>query len=130
LEWIDPLMAAGNWMPELVTLAGGCMLLGETGRHSPTIGWPDLRAADPDVVIVTACGFGLERTTREMVALLDHPEWHALRAVSTGRVFVTDGNAYFNRSGPRLVDSLEILAEILHPDRFRFDYGGTGWKPA
>jgi iron complex transport system substrate-binding protein len=128
LEWIDPLMAAGNWMPELVTLAGGRPLLGETGRHSPGIAWEDLRSADPDVLVVTACGFDLERTALEMGPLLAHPDWPSLRAVSSGRVFLTDGNAYFNRSGPRLVDSLEILAEVLHPERFDFGHEGRGWR--
>jgi len=79
---------------------------------------------------VTACGFDLERTGLEMGPLLSHPNWSSLEAVSSGRVFLTDGNAYFNRSGPRLVDSLEILAEILHPERFDFSHEGRGWRRA
>ena len=128
LEWIDPLMAAGNWIPELVTIAGGRARLGESGRHSPRIEWGDLLAADPDVLVVTACGFDLERTAQEMGPLTGHPSWRELRAATTGRVFLTDGNAYFNRSGPRLVESLEILAEILHPQRFRFGHEGRGFR--
>ncbi len=127
LEWIDPLMAAGNWMPELVTISGGKSTLGETGRHSPAISWPELRAADPDVLMVTACGFDLPRTRSEMAPLLENPQWKALGAVAAGQVYLTDGNAYFNRSGPRLVESLEILAEILHPERFAFGHEGSGW---
>ncbi len=127
LEWVDPLMAAGNWIPELVAVAGGRALLASTGNHSPAIDWPALRAADPDFLIVTACGFDLSRSQSEMGPLLAHPDWPALRAVRAGRVFVTDGNAYFNRSGPRLVESIEILAEILHPDRCDFGHEGSGF---
>jgi iron complex transport system substrate-binding protein len=128
LEWIDPPMAAGNWMPELVTIAGGRARLGDPGRHSPRIDWGDLLAADPDVLVVTACGFDLPRTAQEMGALTAHPRWRELRAATTGRVYLTDGNAYFNRPGPRLVESLEILAEILHPRLFRFGHEGRGFR--
>lgn len=127
LEWIDPLMTAGNWMPELVAIAGGRSASGETGRHSPAISWRELRDCDPDVLVITACGFDLPRTRSEMRPLLEHPEWTTLAAVAAKRVYLTDGNAYFNRSGPRLVDSLEILAEILHPERFDFGHEGSGW---
>ncbi len=127
LEWIEPLMVAGNWVPELVAVAGGRSLLGRTGQHSPRVDWAALRACDPDVIVVTACGFDLPRTRREMTPLLDHPEWPELRAVQTGRVFLTDGNAYFNRSGPRLVESAEILAEILHPERCSFGHEGRAF---
>jgi iron complex transport system substrate-binding protein len=128
LEWIDPLMAAGNWTPELVTIAGGRPLLGDPGRHSPRIEWADLLAADPDVIVVTACGFDLERTEREIGALTGHASWPDLRAVREGRVFLTDGNAYFNRSGPRLVESIEILAEILHPVKAAFGHVERGFR--
>lgn len=127
LEWIDPPMAAGNWMPELVQIAGGRCRLAEAGRRSASFAWPALHDADPDVVVVTACGFDLPRTRRETVPLGRHPEWLQLRAVREGRVFLTDGNAYFNRSGPRLVESLEMLAEMLHPDRFCFGHEDRGW---
>jgi iron complex transport system substrate-binding protein len=122
-------MAAGNWTPELVRIAGGTNLVGEVGLHSPRMSWDDLSASDPDVIVVAACGFDLARTRRELGPLLAHPSWPALRAVRAGRVFVADGNAYFNRSGPRLVESLEILAELLHPERFAFGHRGTGWDP-
>jgi iron complex transport system substrate-binding protein len=128
IEWIDPLMAAGNWMPELVTLAGGHCVFGEAGTHSPWIGWEELCRADPDVLVVLPCGFDLERTREELGVLRARPEWASLRAVRSGRVFVTDGNHYFNRPGPRLVESLEILAEILHPDHFTALHHGLGWQ--
>lgn len=128
LEWIDPLMAAGNWIPELVTMAGGTPRLGDPGRHSPRITWADLLAADPEVLVITACGFDLDRTLREVEPLAAHGSWQELQAVASGRVFVTDGNAYFNRSGPRLVESLEILAEILHPERFGRGHEGSGYQ--
>lgn len=128
LEWTDPLMASGNWIPELVELAGGKSVFGVVGQHSPYLEWDALRKADPEVLIIMPCGFDLERTRQETIPLEQHPEWSSLRAVRTGKVFITDGNAYFNRPGPRLVDSLEILAEILHPELFDFGYRGTAWK--
>jgi iron complex transport system substrate-binding protein len=127
IEWIEPLMAAGNWVPELIALAGGKNLFGAAGKHSPWMEWRDLVAADPDIILVTPCGFDIARSTREMTALTARPEWHDLRAVQSGSVFVADGNQYFNRPGPRLVDSLEILAELLHPDAFPARHAGTGW---
>ena len=128
IEWIEPLMAAGNWMPELVEMAGGINLFGEAGKHSPWMTWEELVQKDPNVIVVLPCGFDIKRTREEMPALTRKAEWSRLRAVQIGRVYVTDGNQYFNRPGPRLVESLEILAEILHPDVFRFGHEGTGWE--
>jgi iron complex transport system substrate-binding protein len=128
IEWTDPLMASGNWIPELIEIAGGQPLFGAVGKHSPYIEWDALLKADPEVIIIMPCGFDIERTRKETQLLEQHPEWSSLHAVRTGEVFITDGNAYFNRPGPRLVDSLEILAEILHPDDFDFGYRGTGWE--
>jgi len=127
IEWIDPLMAAGNWMPELVEMAGGVNLFGEAGKHSPWMTWEQLRAADPDVIAILPCGFDMPRVLDEMPLLTAKPGWSSLKAVRAGRVYVTDGNQYFNRPGPRLAESLEILAEILHPGRFDFGRKGTGW---
>jgi iron complex transport system substrate-binding protein len=127
IEWIDPLMTAGNWVPELVDVAGGVDLFGEAGKHSPYLEWERLRRADPDVIVVMPCGFDLERTRREMESLPRRPGWNDLKAVRQGRVFLTDGNSYFNRPGPRLVESAEILAEILHPRQFDFGHQGRGW---
>jgi iron complex transport system substrate-binding protein len=127
IEWIEPLMAAGNWVPEMIAIAGGTNLFGEAGRHSPWMEWRDLVAADPDIILVLPCGFDIERSTRELPVLTAKPEWPRLRAVRTGAVFVADGNQYFNRPGPRLVESLEILAELLHPEAFPARHAGTGW---
>jgi iron complex transport system substrate-binding protein len=127
IEWIEPLMAGGNWMPELVAMAGGDNLFGEAGRHSPWMTWRALAEADPDVIFVQPCGFDIARAAREMPLLHAKPGWSALKAVRGGRVVVADGNQYFNRPGPRLADSLEILAEVLHPDAFPARHQGTGW---
>ena len=127
VEWIDPLMAAGNWMPELVALAGGRNLFGEARKHSPGMSWRALAEADPDAIVVSPCGFDLERTAAEMPTLAANPGWPALEAVKAGHVCLVDGNAYFHRPGPRLVESLEILAEMLHPGAFDFGHRGGGW---
>jgi iron complex transport system substrate-binding protein len=127
VEWIDPLMAAGNWMPELVEMAGGANLFGAAGQHSPWLEWDDLWASDPDMIVILPCGFDIERARAEMPALARQPGWATLRAVREGRVYLTDGNQYFNRPGPRLAESLEILAEIFHPDTFHFGHEGVGW---
>jgi iron complex transport system substrate-binding protein len=128
IEWIDPLMAAGNWMPELVEMAGGVNLFGAPGKHSPWMTWDQLREKDPDVIVVLPCGFDIDRTRLEMPALTRKPDWVELRAVRNARVYVTDGNQYFNRPGPRLAESLEILAEVFHPGEFHFGHSGTGWQ--
>jgi iron complex transport system substrate-binding protein len=128
IEWIDPLMASGNWMPELVEMAGGVNLFGDAGKHAPWMTWEELVAKDPEVILVLPCGFDLERTRREMPALTRRPQWQSLQAVANRGVYLLDGNQYFNRPGPRLVESLEILAEVLHPAAFRFGHEGTGWQ--
>ncbi len=127
IEWIDPLMAAGNWHPTLVETAGGVNLFGEAGRHSPWMSWDDLRAADPEAILVAPCGFDIPRARAEMGPLVAQPGWRELAAVRNGRVYLGDGNQYFNRPGPRVVESLEILAEILHPERFPARHEGSGW---
>ena len=127
VEWIDPLMAGGNWMPELISMAGGLNLFGEAGKHSPWMTWEELVAKDPDVIFVSPCGFDIARTLEEMHILKNKPEWDSLKSVRAGRVFVADGNQYFNRPGPRLAESLEILAEVIHPNRFHFGHEGSGW---
>jgi iron complex transport system substrate-binding protein len=128
VEWIEPLMSAGNWMPELVELAGGVNLFGEAGKHSPWMTWEDLCRADPDVLVIQPCGFDIERSRRDLAALSDKPGWPTLRAVQSHCVYLADGNQYFNRPGPRLVESLEIVAELLHPNVFAFGHVGTGWQ--
>ena len=127
IEWIDPLMTAGNWMPELIELAGGVPLFGEAGKHSPWLEWSQLVEKDPEVLLISPCGFTIARTVEELPALTAHLEWNSLSAVRHDHVYLADGNAYFHRPGPRLVESLEILAEILHPERFSFGHAGKGW---
>ena len=128
IEWLDPLMAAGNWVPELVELAGGLDLFGEVGKHSPWLNWEAVREHDPECIIVMPCGFDLARTRAEMPALTRRPDWGKLRAAKNRRVYLTDGNRFFNRPGPRLVESLEILAEVLNPGVFNFGHERTGWE--
>ncbi|NMG08524.1 cobalamin-binding protein [Brasilonema sp. UFV-L1] len=128
VEWIDPLMVAANWIPELVTLAGGQPLLSMTGQSSTTLNWETLVSSNPDIIIFMPCGFDLNRTRQEAQILSQRPEWEKLHAVQTSRVYITDGNSYFNRPGPRLVDSLEILAEILHPEIFQYGYKEKAWE--
>ena len=128
IEWIEPLMAAGNWVPELVQMAGGVNLFGEAGKHSPWMNWEQLQETDPEVIVVLPCGFDIQRSRQEMPALTQKPDWPQLQAVRDRRVYLTDGNQYFNRPGPRLAESLEILAEVLHPAAFPFGHQGTGWQ--
>jgi iron complex transport system substrate-binding protein len=128
LEWLDPLMAAGNWVPELVELAGGANLFGTAGEHSPWLKWDAVREQDPELLLLMPCGFDIARTLEEMAVLRRLPDWERLRAVRGGRVYVTDGSRFFNRPGPRLVESLEILAEILHPELFDPRHQGDAWQ--
>ena len=128
IEWIDPLMGAANWVPELVDCAGGADLFGAAGQHSGYLRMEQLVDADPDVIAVMPCGFDIERSCREMAPLAAHPDWARLSAVCNGRVVMVDGNQYFNRPGPRLVESAEILAECLHPGRCDFGHQGRGWR--
>jgi iron complex transport system substrate-binding protein len=128
LEWIDPPFAMGNWGPELVAIAGGENLLGSPGEHSTTTPWQAVLDADPDVLIVTPCGFSLARAEREMHVIAAQPGYSQLSAARAGRVFVADGNLYFNRSSPSLFETPEILAEMLHPDAFEPLHEGTAWR--
>lgn len=128
IEWIDPLMMAANWVPELVACAGGMNLFGTAGRHSGYLDIEHLAEADPDVLVIMPCGFDIERASLEMSPLAAQPAWSQLSAVKTGRVAVTDGNQYFNRPGPRVVESAEILAELLHPETCVFGHRGLGWR--
>jgi iron complex transport system substrate-binding protein len=127
LEWLDPLMAAGHWTPEMVELAGGRDVVGLPGRPSTALEWNNLAQLDADVMVLMPCGFGLERARREAAALAGRPEWRKLRAVKSKKVFMADGNHYFNRPGPRVVESIEILAEILQPKLFSFGHENQGW---
>jgi iron complex transport system substrate-binding protein len=116
LEWIDPPFCSGHWTPELVRLAGGREVIGVEGQPSRTTPWNEILQADPQVLVIACCGFSVERTLADLPILRSYPGWATLSCVRSGRVFVVDGSAYFSRPGPRLIDSLEILAQILHPD--------------
>ncbi|UKO98091.1 cobalamin-binding protein [Nostoc sp. UHCC 0870] len=128
IEWTDPLMVAANWIPEIVNLAGGQSLFCVTGQPSPHLRWETLLVTNPDIIVFMPCGFDLHRTRQEAQLITQNPDWQKLHATKSGRVYITDGNAYFNRPGPRLVDSLEIMAEILHPEIFDYGYRGTAWE--
>jgi len=116
LEWIDPLFSSGHWSPELVRLAGGVEVVGASGERSRTIDWQQIVTAEPEVMVIACCGFDVERTRADLTILRGYPGWSDLPCVRSGRVYLVDGSAYFSRPGPRLVDSLEILAHALHPD--------------
>ncbi len=128
IEWTEPLMSAANWIPELVTYAGGKPLFSHKGKPSEKLTWETFVSSNPDIIIFMPCGFDLNRTRKEAHSLTQRPEWQKLQAVQNGQVYITDGNSYFNRPGPRLADSLEILAEIIHPDIFQYGYEGKGWE--
>ena len=128
IEWTDPLMAAGNWVPELVRLAGGETCLGKAGEHSNWMSWEDLSAADPEVIVMMPCGYDLAQTRRATEEMSDRAEWKALAAVKAGRVYLVDGNQYFNRPGPRLVESGDILAEIIRGQAVSSDRAAIGWE--
>jgi iron complex transport system substrate-binding protein len=127
IEWLEPLMAGGNWVPELIDMANGRNLFGIAGQHSPWMTWNQLVEADPDVIAILPCGFDLERTHNEMHWLTERGEWASLSAVKHRKVFLCDGNQYMNRPGPRLVESLQIFAEIMHPEIFAPELEGSGW---
>jgi iron complex transport system substrate-binding protein len=128
IEWQEPLMAAGNWVPELVSMLGAENLFGEAGGHSPWMKFEDLLASDPDTIICMPCGYDLAKAHAEMHWLTERPEWGSLRAVQEGRVFIADGNQYMNRPGPRIVESLQILAEVVYPASFEPRLEGVGWQ--
>jgi iron complex transport system substrate-binding protein len=113
VEWFDPVFIAGHWTPQLIEYAGGFDVLGLPGEHSPQVMWEDVVASAPEVVVAMPCGFDAQTAYREAELHLD-----ALRASGARRVVAVDGGAYFSRPGPRLVDGLELLAHILHPDLF------------
>jgi iron complex transport system substrate-binding protein len=118
LEWLDPPFACGHWNPELVEIAGGQEVIGHQGRPSRRVTWEEVLAARPDVLLIACCGFDLERTRRDLPLLREREGWAQIPAVRAGRVHAVDGSQYFSRPGPRVVDSIEITAEILHPDLF------------
>ena len=115
LEWIDPPFSPGHWNPTLIELAGGNDCLGNKNQPSQTVPWENIMAIDPEFMFIACCGFDIQRTLKDIGILKNYPGWEQLSCVKNNKVFVTDGNAYFSRSGPRLIDSLEILAHAMHP---------------
>ena len=132
LEWLDPPFAPGHWVPQMIELAGGENLLGTAGEPSREVGWDEIGGLDPDVLVVMPCGYGLEAARRDADAHGDHLLAAAPHAIETGHAFVVDASSYFNRSGPRVVTGVEVLAGLLHPDRVRTPDPGTvrAWRPA
>jgi iron complex transport system substrate-binding protein len=117
LEWLDPLFVAGHWVPEMVELAGGQAVLGRAGKPSPQIEWPGVFQSAPEAVVLMPCGYNLDRTLAEYIHMALPKQWWELEAVRDGRVSAVNGKNFFSRSGPRLIDGIEILGHILHPDR-------------
>jgi iron complex transport system substrate-binding protein len=118
LEWFDPIYAAGHWVPEMVELAGGHDVLGQKGEPSEKIDWHKVVEIAPDVMVLMPCGFDIQRTAKEVTILEQLDGWHGLPAVKAGKVFAVNGHAFFSRPGPRLIDGLELLAHIIHPETF------------
>jgi iron complex transport system substrate-binding protein len=126
VEWADPIFNAGHWTPELVELAGGTPVLSAAGERSVRVPWSDLRAADPEVVVIACCGHTVDRNMKDVPALEVLPGWSGLSAVRNKSVFVADGSAYFSRPGPRIIDTLELLASVIHPAECGDMYSGGG----
>ncbi len=127
IEWMDPLMTGGNWMPEMIEIAGGVSHLATAGKHSPWQNWKDILECDPDILLVVPCGYGISKTLEEMEILSGQDSWENLTSVQENRVFILDGNHYFNRPGPRIRESVDILAEIFHPNEFSGQSLAGGW---
>ena len=128
MEWLEPLMVAGHWMPDVVEMAGGRAVLGTAGEPTQPMEWADLRDADPDVLALMPCGFTIEETRRDLHYLTEQPGWNDLSAVQTQQVALLDGNAYFNRPGPRLYRAIEVLAGVLHPEQLHPDPPVADWE--
>jgi iron complex transport system substrate-binding protein len=129
LEWVDPPFSSGHWNPEIIARAGGLELIGRTGQKSRRMTWDEVEQADPDFLLISACGFSMDRTEAEFVPIFDRTEWQDLRAVRNGRVAITDGSAYFSRPGPRLETSLRIAAAAINPDVFGDLAPEGSWRP-
>ena len=127
IEWIDPMMAAGNWVPELIEMAGGINLFGEAGKHSPWMQYKDLIEKDPHTIIIMPCGYNIQKSIIEIDSLIKQKGWKEINAVQNDKVYITDGNQFFNRPGPRIIESLEILIEIFHNDKTDFKHIDSGW---
>lgn len=128
MEWLDPPFVAGHWVPEMVHLAGGRHGLGRRGSPSLTVSWDQITDCSPEIMVLMPCGFDLDRTIKEVDRVGFPQEWHRLEAVRSGEIYAVDGSAYFNRPGPRIVDGLEILAEIIQPQLFPRQSPPESWQ--
>jgi iron complex transport system substrate-binding protein len=128
LEWFDPPFASGHWNPELIGLAGGVEMIGQPAARSRRLTWQDVAMSDPEIILLTPCGFTLDRSEAELPALLVRPEWSRLSAVQTGGVILVDGSAYFSRPGPRLVASLRLAAAAIDPEACDSLAPIQGWR--
>jgi iron complex transport system substrate-binding protein len=119
IEWLNPIMVAGHWVPEMVEYAGGKPVLTKKGRKSKQVRWSKIKKANPDIILLAVCGFDIPKTKKDLYLLEKRKGWKKLKAVRNGKVFIVDGDAYFTRCGPRVVEGIEILAKIIHPQLFR-----------
>jgi iron complex transport system substrate-binding protein len=129
IEWTEPIMAAGNWIPQLIDWANGTDVFGKAGEHSPWIQFEQLAAADPDVIIIAPCGYDLSKTRSETHWLTSRPEWQEIEAVRSKRVYIADANQYITRPGPRIVESLQAFAEMIHDGQIEPKLRGIAWEP-
>ena len=130
IEWIDPIYFGGNWIPELIDYAGGKPVFGETGVHSSIIDFEEIVKSDPDYILIAPCGFDIDKTLLELSPFINRPEWDFLKAVRNNNVFILDGNRYFNRPGMSIITSIEIIAEIIHPEKFIYEFENLAWVRA
>jgi iron complex transport system substrate-binding protein len=128
MEWLEPVYCSGHWVPEMVQIAGGVDQLSRRGSDSVRVSWDDVLEWDPEVLVITPCGYDLSRVVEESQKLRNYPDWSKLSAVRNGRVFAVDANSYFARPGPRVVDGTELLAHLIHPDTFSWDGPETAYK--
>lgn len=128
MEWLDPIYCSGHWVPEMVEIAGGVDQLSRRGSDSVRISWEDVLSWDPEVLVITPCGYDLPRAIEESQKLPAYIDWSKVAAVRNGRVFAVDANSYFARPGPRVVDGTELLAHLIHPDSFCWDGPETAYN--
>ncbi|MDQ3648805.1 MAG: cobalamin-binding protein [Acidobacteriota bacterium] len=128
MEWLDPVYCSGHWVPEMVTLAGGEDALSREGKDSVRVSWDDVVKWAPEVLIITPCGFNLEKSMEQARQLVRYPAWSELPAVRDGRAYAVDANSFFARPGPRVVDGTELLAHLIHPDLFDWKGSTTAYQ--
>jgi iron complex transport system substrate-binding protein len=128
MEWLDPVYGSGHWVPEMVRLSGGIDALASEGKDSVRVSWNDVIEWAPEVLIVTPCGFNLEKVIEQSSQLSNYPGWPDIPAVREKRVYAVDANSYFARPGPRVVDGTELLAHLIHPDLFPWEGPETAYQ--